>query len=94
MDSIQVGTVGVLIGLTVMMVEFERLFQPFVDWLIDDIPKDVTDAISKVLSHQWRWDNVRTDETRVDIARRGGTPLVPPYRPYRSLGLRPRARLS
>jgi len=33
-----------------MMVEFENVFQPFVDWLITDIPQDVTDALQSTLS--------------------------------------------
>ena len=38
---------------------------------VDSPAKRLADAISKVLNHQWRWDHIHTDETRIDIARRG-----------------------
>lgn len=46
----KVGTVVVLIGLTVMLVEYERVFEPFTKWLISDIPNDVIDTISESFS--------------------------------------------
>lgn len=45
-----------------MMVEFERVFQPFVDWLITDIPQDVTDAISKVVLKDGSGKNVASTQ--------------------------------
>jgi len=49
-DNNKVGTVAVLIGLTVMLVEYERVFEPFAKWLISDIPNDVIDALSESFS--------------------------------------------
>ena len=44
---------------------------------VDSPAKRLTDTTSKVLNHQWRWDHFHNDDTRVDIARRGGHPWFP-----------------
>ena len=38
---------------------------------VDSSAMRLMDAVNRLLNHQWRWDNVHTDEQRIDIASKG-----------------------